>query len=238
MKQAMYLKRSRDGILGIPYEFRQNRSNLMGKYFSKDKLQNMFGVLTNPIDSFYEMRHRDKGSVPLAVICVFVLSILFTSNRVFAGFIVNEINPQEIDGIAEMSSFFIILGLFCVGNWSITCLMEGEGRVRDIVTVAGYSMLPITLFLLPATIISNFISMEEAALYYLILGAGIAWTAVLLLVGVMTIHNYTLLKTLITLVLTFVAVLILLFIVLLFLDLLNQMYGFLYSIYTEIVFRF
>jgi len=210
----------------------------MRKSFSREKFGYMFGILTNPIESFYEIRYRDKGSVPLAVICVFALSALFTINRVFAGFIVNEVNPRTIDGITEMGAFFMLLGLFCIGNWSVTCLMEGEGRMRDIITVAGYAMLPIALMLGPATIISNMVSIEEAAIYQILIGISIAWTAVLLLLGVMTVHNYTLLKTLITLVLTFITILILIFIGLLIMDLLNQIYGFLYSIYTELIFRF
>ncbi|MCL2078450.1 MAG: YIP1 family protein [Oscillospiraceae bacterium] len=210
----------------------------MRKYFSRERTQYMFGVLSRPIDSFYEIRYRDKGSIPLAVICVLCLAVLFTVNRVFAGFTVNEVNPLMIDGIAEMSSFFVLLGLFCVGNWAVTCLMEGEGRMRDIITVAGYAMLPITLILGPATLISNFISIEEAAIYQILLIIGIAWTAVLLLIGIMTVHNYTLAKALITLLLTFLTVLILVFISVLVLDLLNQIYGFFYSIYTEIIFRF
>jgi len=209
----------------------------MRKYFTRELFGYMFGVLSKPIDSFYEIRYRDKGSVPLAVICVFALSALFTINRIFAGFIVNEINPRTIDGIGEMTAFFVLLGLFCIGNWAVTVLMEGEGRMRDIVTVAGYAMLPIILALGPATILSNFVSLEEAAFYQIIIGVSIAWTAVLLLIGVMTVHNYTLLKTLITLVLTFITILILIFIGLLISYLLSQIYGFLYSIYTEIIFR-
>jgi len=210
----------------------------MRKYFTKELFGYMFGILGKPIDSFYEIRYRDKGSVPLAVLCVFILSALFTVNRVFAGFVINEINPRTIDGITEMGSFFLLLGLFCIGNWSVTCLMEGEGRMRDIVTVAGYAMLPIALVLGPATILSNLLSLEEAAFYHILIGVSIAWTGILLLLGIMTVHNYTLLKTLITLVLTFITILILIFIGLLIMDLLNQIYGFFYSIYTELVFRF
>lgn len=209
----------------------------MRKYFTREKIGYMFGILSNPIESFYEIRYRDKGSVPLAVVCVFALSALFTINRIYAGFVVNSVNPRMIDGIAEMTAIFVILGLFCVGNWAITCLMEGEGRMRDIVTVAGYAMLPVVLFLGPATIVSNFVSLEEAAFYQIILGFGIVWTVILLLVGVMTVHNYTLFKTLVTMVLTFVTMLILVFLGLLVMDLLNQMYGFVYSIYTELIFR-
>jgi hypothetical protein len=208
------------------------------KYFSRECIGYFFGVLYRPIDSFYEIRYRDKGSIPLAVICVFIMSALFTINRIFAGFIVNEVNPRTIDGVQEMSAFVLLLGLFCVGNWAVTCLMEGEGRVRDIITVAGYAMLPIALIIGPATIFSRFVSLEEAAFYHIILGFGIGWTAFLLLIGVMTVHNYTLLKTIITLVLTFITILILIFISLLMLDVLNQIYGFFYSIYTELIFRF
>jgi len=210
----------------------------MSKNFSREKIGYMFGILGRPVDSFYEIRYRDKGSVPLAIICVFILSVLFTINRVFAGYVVNDINPRSIDGLTEMGTFFLILGLFCAGNWAVTCLMEGEGRMRDIITVAGYAMLPIVIVLGPATLLSNVISLEEAAFYNILIGFGLAWTAVLLLLGVMTVHNYTLLKTLITLVLTFVTILILIFIGLLIMDLLNQIYGFIYSIYTELIFRF
>jgi len=115
--------------------------------------------------------------------------------------------------------------------------MEGEGRMRDIITVAGYAMLPIILALGPATILSNVVALEEAAFYQIIIGVSIAWTAILLLIGVMTVHNYTLLKTLITLLLTFITILILIFIALLISYLLSQIYGFLFSIYTEIIFR-
>jgi hypothetical protein len=210
----------------------------MGKYFSRERVGYMFRVLNSPLDSFYEIRHREQGSVPLALICVFFLSALFTINRIFAGFIVNDINPRSIDGIQEMGVFFLVFGLVSVGNWSVTCLMNGEGRFKDIVTVVGYSMLPTALVLGPATILSRVVAEEEAAFYHILVGLGIGWTAVLFLIGIMTVHNYSLVKTLITLALTFVTVLILVFIGMLILDLINQLFGFVYSIYTELAFRF
>jgi len=211
---------------------------MLARYFSREHFNYLFGVLSRPLDTFYEIRHRDMGSVPLAVICVFLLSVFFTLNRIFAGFVVNLVNPRTIDLFSEMGAFFLIISLFCIGNWAVTCLMEGEGRMRDIITVAGYAMLPIVLILMPATLFSRFISMEEAAFYHIIIGVAIAWSVLLLLIGVMIVHNYTLLKTLITLILTFVAILVLVFIGLLMVNLFNQIYGFLWSLYTEIVFRF
>jgi hypothetical protein len=210
----------------------------MGKYFSRERVGYMFRVLSNPVDSFYEIRYREQGSVPLALICVFFLSVFFTINRIFAGFIVNDVNPRAVDGVQEMGLFFLIVALVSIGNWSITCLMDGEGRLKDIVTVVGYAMLPTAIVLGPATLISRMLTEEEAAFYTILVGVGVAWTGILLLLGIMTVHNYTLLKTVITLVLTFVTVLILVFIGMLILDLINQLISFLYSIYTELIFRF
>ncbi|MDR0249425.1 MAG: YIP1 family protein [Oscillospiraceae bacterium] len=209
----------------------------MGKYFTRSKWEYFFRVLHAPLDSFYEIRHRNAGSVPLAFLTVIIFSFCYTLNRVFAGFIVNLTDPRTVNGFSDLQSVLLLYILFCIGNWSITCLMEGEGRFVDILTVTGYSFLPLILTFIPAIIISNALAANEEVIYTLIMGLGIAWTALLVLSGIMTIHNYTLLKTLITLLFTFVAMLIIIFVALLFFDLFNQVYVFFYSIYTEMILR-
>ena len=210
----------------------------MRKSFSREKFHYLKRVLAHPADTFYEIRHWERGSVPLALLCVAFFSFSFTINRIYASFIVNDTNPLRVDGLAELSGVFVLFFLFCVGNWSVTCLMDGEGRFKDIVTVTGYSLIPLLLLYLPATLLSRVIAAGEEAFYFVILGLGVGWAAVLLLMGIMTVHNYTLAKTLITLLLTFIAMLLLIFIALLIYDLINQVYVFFYSVYTELVFRY
>jgi len=211
---------------------------MVNQFFSRDKFYYLRRVLSHPADAFYEIRHRERGSVPLALVCVVLFSSCFTLNRIFASFIVNNTDPRAVNSLAELSSVFMLFALFCVGNWSVTCLMNGEGRFKDIVTVAGYSLLPLLCLYIPATLLSRVIAAGEEAFYFFVLGFGVAWSAVLILMGVMTVHNYTLTKTLATLLLTFIAMLILIFVMLLVYDLINQVYIFFYSIYTELVFRY
>ena len=59
----------------------------------------------------------------------------------------------------------------------------------------------------------------------------------MMLIGIMQVHNYTLGKTLITLVLTFIAMLIIIFVVLLLGNMLSMVVVFFKSVYTEIIFR-
>jgi hypothetical protein len=209
----------------------------MTKYFTRDKLYYFRRTLTHPADSFYEIRHRDFGSIPLALITVFVFSLCFTLNRIFAGFIVNMIDPRTVNGLVDLQSVVLLFLLFSIGNWSVTCLMGGEGRLKDIMVVTGYSLIPLILTHIPAILISNVLAANEEVFYTIILGSGIIWTAVLILMGIMTVHNYTLLKTFLTLIITFVSMLIIIFLALLLFDLLNQVTIFFRSIYTELILR-
>lgn len=203
----------------------------------KEKLLYPFYVISHPFDGFYEIRHREKGSILVAILFIFLYGMSFSINRRYAGFVVNFINPRSVDLRMEIVGIFLAVLLFAAANWSITCLMEGEGRFRDIITVIGYSMLPMVLTMIPATILSWFIASDEEGAYYLLTGLSTFFFVILLLIGIMTIHNFSFAKTLVTILFTFIAILLIIFIGLLLLSLVNQVLLFLQSVFTELILR-
>ena len=209
----------------------------MKKYFSKEKWKYLLYTMSHPMDGFYWIRHQDRGSVPIAILLVILFSLCFSLNRISANFIVNDIEPATVDSLEELSGVLLLYALLCVANWSITCLMNGEGRMKDIAVAVGYGCAPLIPVFLAATAMSHFVTEEEAAFYTLIIGVGIAYAVMLVLIGIMQVHNYTLGRTLLTLFLTFVAMLIIIFVGLLLADLIGQVYNFFRSLYTEIIFR-
>ena len=209
----------------------------MGKYFSGEKWKYMLYTIAHPMDGYYWIRHQDKGSVPLAIFLVFIFSCCFTANRLLAGFVVNELDPRGVDSLYELMGVLAFYLLICVSNWSVTCLMNGEGRMKDISIAVGYGTVPISFSLVVATIFSQFVADDEQAFYTLIIGVGIAYGLIMILMGIMQVHNYTLGKTLVTLFITFVAMLIIIFLLLLMSNLLGMVFNFFKSIYTEIIFR-
>ncbi len=208
----------------------------MKKYFSKDKWAYSFYCLTHPVDGFYEIRHRERGSVPIAFLYVILFSLCYSWNRLASNFIVNDTDPRTVDALTELSGVLLLYLLLCIGNWSITCLMSGEGRLKDICIIVGYSLLPMILTYIPATIISQFVAQNEEVFYYIIIGVGTAYAALLMLLGIMIIHNYTLLKTLLTVILTFVSMLIMIFCAMMIASLISQVFGFFHSLYLELLF--
>lgn len=209
----------------------------MKKYFSKEKWRYLLYTMNHPMDGFYWIRHRDYGSVPIAILLVVLFSLCFSLNRIGANFIVNDVEPTTVDSLEELSGILLLYALLCVANWSITCLMNGEGRMKDIAIAVGYGCAPLIPAFLLATAMSHFITEEEAAFYTMVIGLGVAYGVILVLIGIMQVHNYTLSKTLQTLLLTFVAVLIIIFVALLLADLIGQVINFIRSLYIEIIFR-
>lgn len=209
----------------------------MTKAFSKEKWKYLLYTLSHPMEGFYWIRHQERGSVPIAVVLVILFSISFSINRLCASFVVNDLDPRGIDSLFELIGVFAFYILICASNWSITCLMGGEGRLKDIMIAIGYGTVPITFLLNVGTIVSQFVADDEQAFYTIIIAVGIAYGVIMMLIGIMQVHNYTLGKTLLTLILTFIAMFIIIFLLLLLSNLLKMVINFGDSVYTEIIFR-
>ena len=210
----------------------------MKRLFSKERWKFLFYTVSHPADGFYWIRHQDRGSIAIAILLVLAYGISFSMNRIYASFIVNDIEPRTVNLLAELAGVALLYFILCVGNWSVTCLMEGEGRFKDILIAIGYSLLPMTVTTILATLVSQLVAENEEAFYTILMVVGTAYSVIMMLVGIMQIHNYTIGKTLITLFITVIAVLIIIFLALLVLNLITQVYSFLHNIYMELIFRF
>ena len=209
----------------------------MPSLFSKEKWKYLFYTMSHPMDGFYWIRHQDRGSVSISILCVILFSAAFTANRLLASFVVNDVDSRAVNSAFELLSVLILFVLICVSNWSVTCLMSGEGRLKDIAIAIGYGTVPITLGFVIATIFSQAVADDEQAFYGLILGVSIAYGLIIMLIGIMQVHNYSLGKTLVTVLLTLAAFLVIVFLIMLLFNMLGMVYNFFYSVYTEIIFR-
>ena len=209
----------------------------MRELFGKEKWKHLFYTVTHPSDGYYWIRHKEKGSVGIAVLLVLIFGLCFTLNRLMTSFVVSAINVRSINLLPEIGGVLLLYILLCAGNWSITCLMDGEGRFKDIMIAIGYALVPMILTYILSTIVSQFLADGEQAFYTIIMGIGMAYTLIMALTGIMQVHNYTLGKTLLTLLLTLLAVFIIIFLVLLVTNFIGQVFTFFRSIYTELLFR-
>ncbi|WP_054023609.1 YIP1 family protein [Bacillus sp. FJAT-28004] len=193
-----------------------------------------FYTMMRPFNGFWEMKYEQKGRVKIALIILLSLVVTMILKRQYSGFVVNFNKLSTLNSVDELIYIVLPFILFCVANWSLTTLMDGEGKFLEIITAVGYSLLPLIILYLPQVVFSNMITHEEAPFYYLIESAAICWFLWLLFVGMMTIHQYSIFKTLLTLFLTVVVMVFIVFLCILCFSLLQQMTTFVISIYSEI----
>lgn len=145
---------------------------------------------------------------------------------------------MELNSLQEIFSVALLIFLFTVGNWSVTTLMEGKGKYKEILMVTGYALFPVVILGYPAIILSNFLTLEEMAFYTLLMGIAYALTAWMLFMGILNIHQYGLGKTILAFIATIIAMSVMMFLGLLFFDLIQQFISFIVSIYEELNLRY
>lgn len=100
-----------------------------------------------------------------------------------------------------------------------------------------YGLTPYPLMQFPLIVFSNVVTYEEKEFYNVLSAVSLIWAALLILVAMIQIHEYTVKKTLLFTVATGVAMLVMIFILLLFFSMISQGVAYFISIGREILFR-
>lgn len=196
-----------------------------------------FYILRHPLDGFWDMKHEKKSSLKTGVIMILLTLGAIIFNRQTRGFIFNNNYNVPLDILYQIQILALPILLFCVSNWAITTLMDGKGTFSDIFMVVCYSLLPMILFNLASPLISNVLSLKDMAYLTIFDITGVAWTLLMVFIGIQVVHEYSISKMVWTLALTTASASIIIFICLLFFSLLQELGSFVYTIYREIALR-
>jgi hypothetical protein len=131
----------------------------------------------------------------------------------------------------------VVFVLWCVANWCLTTLFDGEGTLKDIFIATAYALMPIPLLTIPATIATNFASLTESEMITLVLGLSYVWTGMLIFFGSMTTHGYSMGRNIAITLFTLIGMVFILFVAVLFWNLITRMVSFVTDIVTELSYR-
>jgi len=156
----------------------------------------LFRFIKQPADSFYDIKYNLRGSLFFAfliyawVLVVRVLSLYIT------GFLFSPYSTLwQIQPETEVLYTVLPLLLWNAANYMIATISDGEGRLRHVIIGSAYSLFPYVLFALPITLISNLLTLNEAFLYTFSTQLMWGWAAIMLIIMVKEVHNYTFSET-------------------------------------------
>ena len=183
-------------------------------------------ICVRPFDGFWDLKHEKRGTAAGALGLLFLTVLSFVFRFQLTGFEFNENYGEQLNLLTQVMLVVIPVVLWCVTNWSVTTLMDGEGSMGDVFKATAYALAPLIIVNIFNVVLSNVISIDEIQIYQFLEWLSYVWTGFLLIIGLMTVHRFTVLKTIMTMILVVVGILIICFLTLLFFVLLQQMLNF------------
>jgi hypothetical protein len=194
-------------------------------------------VAVHPLDGFWDLTHEKRGSLAAANVLVAAAVIVEVLRITLTSFQFVTVNMEYFNAVIVALRILLPIGLWVVANWSLTTLMDGKGRMIDIYMAVAYALAPFVIINAVMILLSQFITFEEGAVYWVLAGFSALWTGILILAGMMMIHDYSITKTLLSSLLTIVGMGIIVFIFVVFFSLVSDAVAYFVSLYKEILFR-
>lgn len=219
-------------------KFINSIKNFFVELYHREKgKKNPLLMLTHPIDTIEDMKVKKQGSVFWATVMLVLLTVSQIMVTVAKGFLFNTEKAEDFNLFYVLMRSCILVILFVIGNWALCTLLEGEGRAIDIYVYTCYCLTPLIILNVFDTIFSNVVTSDEYVFINIVKVCAWIWFVCLLMYSLKQLHNYTFGKTVWCLLLSIVAMAIIFFLCYLFFILLQQLYTFIMTIYTELVMR-
>lgn len=218
-----------------------NKFNIKGQKMKEkrtlwEEFMYAFHVIFHPFDGFWDLKHEKRGSVKGALLILLLTILAFIYNSLGRGYLFNPYGGGT-SFIFETISILLTVLLWVTANWCLTTLFDGEGSYKDIFVATCYSLLPLPMLVIPATIASNFVTSSEVEIVNLLMSLAFVWMAFLVFFGMMVTHDYTLGKNILTILGTIVGVAFIMFVAALFSSLLTKIVSFVVGIVQELTYR-
>lgn len=207
------------------------------KLIKNPELANMFKCVVHPFEGSQQIRYYNKGSAKLATLMLVLYFITTVCSEIYSGFMYVMLDKASYSaGFSLIRSFGIVL-LWTAVNWGLTTLFQGKGNMKQVYIVTCYALIPQIVGTLLTTILSNVLVPEEALVITAITTVCLALTAIMLCVGIMTVHEIGFFKFLVMTIVIIFGMLVCVFVIMMVFVLIQQLLTFVGTIYKEVSYR-
>ncbi len=222
----------------LSYVGKKNKAGItkLGKRTLWEEFLYGFYLIMHPFDAYWDLKHEKRGSVRGALLIDALVVLSYVYYTVGRSYIFNP-SKGHVSLVYSILTVAAPLMLWCVANWCLTTLFDGEGNFKDIFVSSSYALFPLLIFIVPVTLCTNIASLDESKLISLVLTVSFVWLGMLLFFGMATTHGYSMGKNILITVATLIGMMFIMFIIMLFTNLIQQMVSFITDIITEVSLR-
>lgn len=207
------------------------------RLIKNEKVRNMFSSVFHPFESFRLVKEKNMGSAICATALLALFYIITAVSDVASGYAFNRFDASSYNSFFVLLRTVALVALFVISNWLVCVLMGGIGRLKEIYIVTCYSLIPVIVSTAAGIVLSHILSPDEYVFVTIFQTVCMAYTFIILAIGIMKIHDFEFGKFLGTTVVTVIAMLIIVFLIFLVFMLAQQVYGWIGTVFTEIKYR-
>lgn len=194
-------------------------------------------VLTKPIDAYYDIKRKRKATVASATVLYLWFIVLQITDIYVVGLLFNTHNLNHVNLFEVLVGAIGPIVLFVLCNYLVSSITEGEGKATDLYIGLAYALTPYLIAALPLQIITNVLVQNEAFVYHFPMLLVIGWSAILFVMMVQEMHNYSFKETVKNLLITLCTICLFLLIGFIVYLLYGQLRDFVFSIVQEVAIR-
>lgn len=213
-------------------------SQMRWKNMDKTKIRYPFRFLFHPFDAANDIQFEGKRSLFIANVFMLLFFALQCMSYTSTGYLFNFNEPQDFNIAMMFFQSVLLIILWCISNWLVCSITGGEGTFGDIWVISWYATLPRILLTPISILLSNVLLLNEAAFLNVCDAIGMIWFCLLLFFGMIVIHQYTVSKAIVTVLLTLFCMAMIVFICVLLFSFSQQLVLFVSTVFKELMRRF
>lgn len=211
------------------------KNEKLAKYI--DSLKFALYCMSHPLDGFWDLTHERRGTFAAANTILILTVVIRIMKLRYTSFIFLNVYWEDLNIFLYVASILFPLALWVIGNWALTTLFDGKGRLGQVYMATCYGLTPYPLVQFPLMIFSNFVTVEEAEFYSVLSAISLIYAAILVVVAMGQIHEYSASKNILFTVATLFAMLVMVFLLMVFFSMISQGVAYFISLGKELLFR-
>lgn len=231
-KVVRYLDRKKDILRPIKHAVHRFKEIKLVK-----EINFIWYFIKNPADGFYGIKREGKVSILSTTILFIAFMVVYLFNKYGSGFLFKTVKEGQFKIGTDILMMLVIFILMITCHYLVSTITNGEGKFRDVYSGVIYSLVPYFLLVPAATLISNVLTLNESFILQFMYLLAYGWIALLLIIMIKEIHNFSMSEVfkniLVTIFTALIAVLAIFVVYVLF----SQVYDFVSAIIGEVVYR-
>ena len=195
-----------------------------------------FHVLKNPFDTCYGIQREHKASYGSAAVILVLFFILSTVVKYLSGFLFKEVPDGYFNLLGDFINVAGVFILFVSCCYLVCTITEGETSFKSLVIGTAYALIPMVIAMPIILFLSNVLTNNESIFITLVNIIAYGWSGLLIVLNVMYLNDYTMKKTIWTIILSAFTALICVALIFVIYVLISQLYDFIASVIGEVVY--